>query len=70
MTKKSTRTFMMCVFLVLLSMGSFLVGFSVNEVIHSKFENKASTGVQFRIIPNTPDEKTETAPLIHAGVEI
>ena len=70
MTKKSLRTFMMCLFMLLLSMCSFLIGFSVNEVIHSKAENEVVAGVQYRIIPGAADDKPEVGSVIHARVEV
>jgi hypothetical protein len=70
MKKESTGTFMMCLFLVLLSMCSFFVGFSVNEVIHSKSENEVVAGVQYRIIPEAPDDRPDVGSVIHERVEI
>ena len=70
MNKKSSRTFIMCLFLVLLSLCSFVVGFSVNEVINSKAENKVTACVQYRIIPGAADTNPGVASVILARVEI
>lgn len=70
MKKETTKTFMMCLFLVLLSMCSFLIGFSVDEVIHSKAENEIVASVRYRIIPGAADDKPEVGSVIHARIEV
>lgn len=70
MTKESLRTFMMCLFMLLLSICSFFVGFSVNEVINSKNENEVVTRVQYRIIPGAAADKPEVGTVIHARIEV
>lgn len=70
MAKESLRTFMMCLFMLLLSICSFFVGFSVNEVINSKNENEVVTRVQYRIIPGAADDKPEVGSVIHARIEV
>lgn len=70
MTKESLRTFLMCLFMLLLSICSFFVGFSVNGVINSKNENEVVTGVQYRIIPEAAADKPEVGTVIHARIEV
>ena len=70
MAKESLRTFMMCLFMLLLSICSFFVGFSVNEVINSKNENEVVTRVKYRIIPGAADDKPEVGSVIHARIEV
>ena len=70
MKKESERTFMVSICLMLLTLCSFFVGFSVNEVIHSKAENGNVATIQYRVIPGAADGKPEVGSVIHARVEV
>jgi hypothetical protein len=56
--------------MLLLSICSFFVGFSVNDVINSKNENEVVTRVQYRIISGAAADKPEVGTVIHARIEV
>ena len=70
MKKETTKTYIICICLLMLTLCSFFVGFSVNEVIHSKAENGNVATIQYRVIPGAADSKPEVGSVIHARVEV
>ena len=70
MKKKTARTFMMCLFMVLLAMCGFIIGFGINERIHLNLDSKSSSGIQLRIVPNDADVKPKSGTFIDARMEV
>lgn len=70
MKKKTARTFVMCLFMVLLAMCGFIIGFGINERIHLNLESKSSSGIQLRIVPNDADVKPKSGTFIDVRMEV
>lgn len=70
MKKEKARTYMVSICLLLLTLSSFFVGFTVNEIIHSKAENGNVATIQYRVIPGDTDNRPEVKSVIHARVEV
>lgn len=70
MKKKSSRTYMICIFLLLLTLSSFLAGFTVNELIHSKVESRTVPTLHYHIIPRPADDRPIVKSIIHEDMEV
>lgn len=70
MTKGTARAFMVSSVLLLLSLSSFFLGFTVNEAIHSKSEPGNVATVQYRVIPGIAENSNSVKSVIFAKVEI
>ena len=57
MKRKDLRSFVRCLFMILLAMCGFLVGFCVNESINRNAEERKTRQSQIWIIPNMSEKR-------------
>ena len=68
MKKRYLRIFTMCMFLILLALSSFLVGFVICDGINSKLGKSNSTNPVIRIIPDDIKDENDIPKKVYNNI--